>query len=219
MGAKGGTDPAASSESALTQNSSALIQLAQQQQNQSSQLFNASFPGFGRAENFYSALSSGDPFSIARATAPVAAQADQSADAAKKNILQNGPAGGEKNLALEQVDVNRGATVGDAASKGYLNSFNALSSLAGQGIGESQNATGAAISGLSGSNSALSSIGNFQLQAQQLQTEQKGNSLGALSSLGGDAATLGAAGIGAEGGKAAGAGATALAGALPFAFI
>lgn len=202
MGAKGG-DPAASSESSLTSNSNALIALAQQQQNQSSQLFNASFPGFGKAENFYGALSSGDPYAISRATAPVAQQADEASGAAKKNILQNGPAGGEKNLALEQVDVNRGATVGDAASKGYLNSFNALSSLAGQGIGESQSATGAAISGYSGANSGFNSIGQFQLQAQQLQTEQKGNSLGALSSLGGDAATLGAADITSKGGAAA----------------
>lgn len=201
MGGKGG-DPAASTESSLTQNSNALISLAQGQQANANQLFSASFPGFSKAESFYTDLASGDPTQIARATAPVAQQADLAAGAAKKNILQNGPAGGEKNLALEQVDVNRGAQVGDAASKGYLNSFNALSSLAGQGIGESQNATGEAISGYSGANSGLNSIGQFQLQAQQLQTEQKGSSLGALSSLGGDAATLGGSAM-AKGGSEA----------------
>lgn len=216
MGAKGG-DPAASSESSLTSNSNALIALAQGQQSNANSLFQASFPGFQKAESFYSSLASGDPYQLARVTAPVAQQADLAAGAAKKNILENGPAGGEKNLALEQVDVNRGAQVGDAASKGFLNAPNALASLAGQGIGESQNATGAAISGLSGSNSALNSIGNFQLQAQQLQTEQKGNSLGALSSLGGDAATLGGGALAGKG--AAGALGGAAEGAALFGII
>jgi hypothetical protein len=125
-----------------------------------------------------------------RAIAPVAQQADTAAGAAKANILNTGPAGGEKTLALEQVDVNRGAQVGDAATKGFAGSFNALASLSGQGVGESQSAAGLGISGLNSSSQTLGTIGSQQLQAQQLQAEQKGNSLGALSSLGGDAATL-----------------------------
>lgn len=168
------------------QNSNALTQIAQAQAANSSKLFSASFPGFESAESFYSALSSGDPYAIARATAPATQQADIAAAGAKQNILNSGPAGGEKNLALAQVDVNRGAQVGKTASEGYTNSFNALASLSGQGVGESTSAAGTAISGYNSANSGLGNLGNQQI-------EQKGAQLGALSSLGSDAATLGAA--------------------------
>lgn len=156
------------------------------QQNQNAQtLFNQSLPGFTAAQNHYQQLASGDPFAISAAIAPVAQQADAQAASAKQNILQNGPAGGEKNLALEQVDVNRGATVGNAASSGYQQSFQALSQLGAQGIGLGQASSGQALSG-------YGSAGGMALQEQGLQVQQKGNTLGALSSLGGDAATLGA---------------------------
>ncbi len=177
---KGGVD-AANSQQQTDQN--ALTQIAMGQANNANTLFNASLPGFQTAENHYSALASGDPYAIASAIAPQAQQADQQAASAKQNILQNGPAGGEKNLALEQVDVNRGATVGNAASSGYSGSFNALAQLAGQGVGESQSASGQALSG-------YGTAGGMALQEQNLQVQQKGNTLGALSSLGGDAATL-----------------------------
>ena len=179
----------------MLQNQDALVKIAQGQSSNAAQLFSSSFPGFQKAESFYSALSSGDPYAIMRALAPVATQADTAAGAAKANILNTGPAGGEKTLALEQVDVNRGAQVGEAATKGYTGSFNALASLAGQGVGESQSGAGLAISGLNSSSQTLSSLGGLQMQSQQIEAEKKGNTLGALSSLGGDAATLGAAAI------------------------
>lgn len=192
MGAKGGSQQT----DAMQADQDALVKLAQGQAANADKLFGASFPGFQKAESLYSSLASGDPYAIARATAPVAQQSDQAAGAAKKNILQNGPAGGEKNLALENVDVNRGAAVGDAAAKGYLNSFNALAALSGQGVGESQTATSTAMSG-------FGSAANIAGQQQQFQVEQKGNSLGALSSLGGDAATLGGGALASKGGEAA----------------
>lgn len=189
-GSSGVSESVSSGEQA---NANALVQIAQQQQNQGSQLFSTSFPGFQKAEQQYSALASGDPYAISRAISPISEQADTAAGAAKANILNTGPAGGEKTLALEQVDVNRGAQVGDAATKGYQGSFNALAQLSGQGVGESQSAAGLGISGLNSSSQTLGTIGSQQIQQQQLQQEQKGNTLGALSSLGGDAATLGAA--------------------------
>lgn len=187
---KGGINAASATQAA---DENQLVQIAQGQASNADSLFKSSFPGFQSAENFYTQLSSGDPYAISRALAPVATQADTAAAGAKKNILQTGPAGGEKNLALEQVDVNRGATVGDAASKGYSGSFNALASLAGQGIGESQSATGAALQG-------YGTAGNMALQEQQLQIQQKGNTLGAFSSLGGDAASIIGGGVGGGGG-------------------
>lgn len=168
-----------------TADENALVSLAQQQSANSQTLFNQSLPGFEAATQHYQQLSSGDPYAISQAIAPVAQQADAQAASAKQNILQNGPAGGEKNLALEQVDVNRGATVGNAASNGYNQSFAALGQLSGQGIGLGQASSGQALSG-------YGSAGGMALQEQGLQVQQKGNTLGALSSLGGDAATLGA---------------------------
>lgn len=191
MGGKGSSpDPAI--EQGQLANSSALLQIAQGQASNANTLFQTSLPGFDKATSFYNALASGDPYAISRAIAPVAQQADTAAGAAKANILNTGPAGGEKTLALEQVDVNRGAQVGDAATKGYTGSFNALASLAGTGISQSQGAAGLGISGLNSSSSTLGSVFGEQFQQQQFQAEQKGNTLGSLASLAGDAALLAA---------------------------
>ena len=170
----------------MAANSSALVGLAQQQNQRSGQLFNETFPGLQSAEQFYGTLSSGDPYAIARAISPATQQITAATTAAKQNILQNAPAGGEKNLALEQADVARGAQVGQTATGSYLGSFNALAQLAGQGVGESISSAGTAISGFGQANQGLQQLGNLQIQ-------QKGAQLGALTSLGSDAATVGAA--------------------------
>jgi hypothetical protein len=160
-----------------------LTSIAGQQNANSQSLFSSAFPGFQTAENFYGALASGDPTAIARATAPANQQINQAQTGARTNILDNSPAGGERNLALEQSRVSQGAQVGQTASQGYLNSFNALGQLAGQGVGESTAAAGTGISGYSAANQGLGQLGNLQIQ-------QKGASLGALGGLGGDAASL-----------------------------
>jgi len=194
----GGKDSGANinpEQTALAQDATALTQIAQQQNARGGQLFSEAFPGFQQAEQFYTTLSSGDPNAIARATAPATQQIDTATAAAKKNILQNGPAGGQTNLALQEADVSRGAEVGGVASQGYLGSFNALAALAGQGVGESISSTGAAISGLGESSQTSSSSAGLQLQNKQLQDQEKGSTLGALSSLGGSLAEgAGAAG-------------------------
>lgn len=159
-------------------NSDALVKIAQQQGQNSQQLFGESQPGFQSAEQFYSALSTGDPAAIMRAIAPATQQIGQATASAKSNILANAPNGGEKNLALEQADVNQGAQVGNTASQGYLNSFNALAGLAGQGIGQSISSAGTGISGLGQSTQALGQLGNQQIQ-------QKGATLGAIGSAAG----------------------------------
>lgn len=176
---KGGVNAADASQTA---DENALTSIALQQNQNAQALFNQSLPGFEAATQHYQQLASGDPYAISAAIAPVAQQADAQAASAKQNILQNGPAGGEKNLALEQVDVNRGATVGNAASSGYQQSFQALSQLGAQGIGLGQASSGQALSG-------YGTAGNMALSEQQLQVQQKGNTLGAISGLAGDATT------------------------------
>lgn len=159
-------------------NSTALTQLATQQAGNATQLFQSAFPGFKSAENFYGDLSTGDPTAIARAISPATQQISAATAGAKANIINNDPAGGERNLALEQADVNQGAQVGSAASGGYLNSFNALAQLAGQGVGESTSAASTGVSGYGTANSGLGQLGNQQI-------EQKGAQLGAVGSLAG----------------------------------
>lgn len=159
-------------------NSTALTQLAQQQGGNANQLFQAAFPGFQTAEAHYGDLSTGDPAAIARAIAPVAQQVNQATAGAKANIMANDPNGGEKNLALEQADVNQGAQIGGAGANAYLNSFNALAALAGQGVGQSTQAAGTAVSGYGTANQGLGQLGQQQVQ-------QKGAQLGAIGSLAG----------------------------------
>lgn len=170
------------------QNSTQLTNLATQQAGNSSKLFQAAFPGFGQAENFYQTLATGDPYAIARAIAPATQQIDLATAGAKQNILNNSPAGGERNLALEEADVNRGAQVGQTASNGFLNSFNALAQLAGQGVGQSISGAGTAISGLGAANQGWTNL-------YQLGNEQKGSQLGLLGNLAGSGAGIAAAAL------------------------
>lgn len=167
-------------------NSNALTAIATQQQANSQQLFQESNPGFVRAEDQAMTISSGDPYALARAISPATQQIASATAGAKQNIMSNAPAGGEKNLALEQADVSQGAQVGQAATGSFLQSFNSLAQLAGQGTGESISGAGTAISGYNSANQGLNSLGQQQIQ-------QKGAQLGALTSLGSDAATVGAA--------------------------
>lgn len=148
--------------------------LAKQEMANSQKTFDSSFPGFQQSENYYQQLASGDPTAISRATAPAVQQIDAQSQATKQRISQDMPRGGEKNLALDENEINKGAQIGQTATQGYLNSFQNLSSLAGQGVGES-----AQFSGQAGSQ--LSTIANQQ-------SEGKAAQLGFITSLAGTAA-------------------------------
>lgn len=193
MGGKGGSNSGNSGPSeavyeGMLKNSTALVDIAQGQARHADTLFNLTEPGLQTAENFYQTLAAGDPAAILKATAPIAQQAAKSAAGAKANILATSPEGGERNLALEAVDVNRGATVSSAASGAVLGAPNALASLAGQGVGESISAAGTGISGIASANQGLSSLGNLQLGQEQIHAQEKGNLLGLGGGLAGDLA-------------------------------
>ena len=198
MGGKGGggnsnLDPAV--QQGILSNETAMVKLAQQQGQESQSLFNLTEPGLVQAENYYEELASGSPGAIMRAIAPAAQQISEATSGAKSNIMANSPAGGEKNLALEMTDVNRGAQVGQIAAGSTLKAPDALAKLSGQGIGESQSAAGIASQTYGSASSSLANLGQLNIQDQQLQMEQKGQTLGALGSLGGSAAGV-AGGIG-----------------------
>jgi hypothetical protein len=191
----GGTPPISGPvEQGLLSNENALVNIAQQQNTNAQTLFGLTEPGLGTAESFYSKLASGDPSTIQSAIAPAVGQIQQGAQGATQSILNTAPAGGEKNLALEQVQANKGSQVGSVATQAYLGAPNALASLASQGVGESISSAGQGISGLSAGSTSLSNIGQLQVSEQQIQAQQKGSVLGALGSLAGAGAELGSAG-------------------------
>lgn len=171
------------------------MNIAEGQAKNAQELFSESYPGFQSAEQFYQGISTGDPYAISRAISPATQQITAQAKAAKTQILQNAPPGGEKNLALEMVDVNRGAQIGDLATNAYLNSFNSLAQLAGQGITQSIQSAGTGISGLGTANQGLGELGQLQFQQQQLRAQQKGQMFGGLESLVGAGAELGSAAL------------------------
>ena len=89
-----------------------------EQSGQSQQLFNLAFPGMVQADQFAQGLASGSPNLIQSLIAPATQQISQAAAGAKQNIISTAPAGGERNLALENTDVSQGAQVGSLASQG-----------------------------------------------------------------------------------------------------
>lgn len=192
---KASGQPSPEIQQGMLSNQSALVKIAQGQAEQGTQLFQTSFPGFQSAEDFYRSISSGDPYAISRAIAPATQEITKQADAAKANILQNSAPGGQKNLALEMVDVNRGAQAGDLASNAYLQSFPALAQLAGQGISQGIQSAGTGISGYGTANQGLGELGQLQFQQQQLRSQQKGQMFGGLESMLGAGAELGSAAI------------------------
>jgi hypothetical protein len=175
----------------MVQNESALVNIAQGQAQNATQLYGLTEPGLVTAEQQYESLASGDPAAIARVLAPTAQAASSAAAGAKSNIMANAPAGGEKSLALESVDAGRAAQIAQTTSAATTGAPNALATLAGQGIGEGISSAGTGISGLSTASQSAGQLGSLQLQSQQIQAEEKGNVLGSVSSLAGSGMQLG----------------------------
>lgn len=180
-------------ENAQVSDANALTTLAQGQAANADTLFNLGLPGLQTSENFYSTLASGDPDAIAKLIAPAAQQIQTATAGAKQNILNTAPAGGEKNLAIEQADVTQGAKIGDLATQGYTSAFPALAQIGGANVNSSISSAGTAISADSSANNALSNVVGENIQ-------QKGATLGAFGSLG----TAVAGGVGGGLGAAAG---------------
>jgi hypothetical protein len=144
-------------------------------------LFNLALPGLEKSEAYYGKLSSGDPAALARANAPAIQQISSATDSAKKNIIQDAPRGGGRDLALAEADINKGAEVSKLTTGSYLSSFGSLSNLGGQNVSQGNAATA---TGLQGMNAAANQYG----QLQQIDNEQKATQLGFITSLAGSAA-------------------------------
>lgn len=170
-------------QNAQTQLAQTMSATGLQSAQQGSTLFNLALPGLQQSEAYYGKLASGDPNALARANAPAIQQITANTDAAKKNIIQDNPRGGERNLALEQADIGQGAQISQLTTGSYLQSFPSLAQLGGQNVSQGTAATG---TGLQGMNAAANQYGNLQ----QLNNESKATQLGFITSLAGAGASV-----------------------------
>ena len=148
-----------------------------------STLFNLALPGLEKSESYYGKLASGDPQALATANAPAIQQITGASNSAKKNIIQDQPRGGERNLALEEADLSSGAQISQLTTGSYTGSFGSLAGLGGQNVSQGNAATA---TGLQGMNAAANQYG----QLQQINNEQKATQLGFLGSLAGAGASV-----------------------------
>jgi hypothetical protein len=145
-------------------------------------LFNLGLPGLEKSESYYGKLASGDPNALARANAPAIQSITGQSDQQLKNIMQNSPRGGARDLAASEADLSKGAGISNLTTGSYTNAFPSLASLGGQNVGQGNQATS---TGISGMNAAANQYG----QLQQLNNEQKATQLGLFSSLAGAGAS------------------------------
>ena len=156
------------------------IQLAQQQQGQSNQLFQTSFPGFQAAEQYYTSLASGDPQKMMAAVAPSVNAIATQTQAAKNQITETMPRGGAEELALAQADIGKSSQIGNLMSSAYTSAFPALANLAQGGIGLSVNEVANAIASFGGASQA-------NLGAMNTEAQGKASTMGFFGSLAGAA--------------------------------
>ena len=181
-----GKGPSSDTQNTQQQLTTEQTQLAEEQNQRASKLFNIALPGYKTAESFYQKLASGNPTVMAQALAPAQGAISQNTAATKANILANTPRGGVQDLAIDQADMQAGAERGNLTSNAFLSAFPALTNLSGQAGGLSVNTVANAIasfSGASSSNQALS----------QEQQARKESTMGFVGGLIGDAATIAAA--------------------------
>jgi hypothetical protein len=169
-------------QNAQTNLANQMAATGQQSATEGSKLFNLALPGLQQSESYYGKLASGDPAALARANAPAIQQITGNSNAAAKNIVQDMPRGGERNLALEEGDLSKGSQISQLTTGSYTGSFGSLAGLGGQNVSQGTAATG---TGLQGMNAAANQYG----QLQQLNNEQKATQLGFISSLAGAGAS------------------------------
>ena len=149
------------SQSALA---SQMASTAKTETAEGSKLFDLALPGLEQSEAYYGKLASGDPNALATANAPAVQAITKSSDSAKKSIMQDNPRGGERNLALEEADLSKGAQVSQLETGSYTSAFGSLAGLGGQNAGQGLQAQS---SGVQGMNAAANQYGNLYQESAQ----------------------------------------------------
>lgn len=168
---------------AITDIAKQQLQTGEQQQQESSQLFSMALPGLEKSEGYYGKLASGDPAALSRANAPAIQGITQATNSAKSNIVADSPRGGERNLALDNADINKGAQVSQLTTGSYTNAFPSMASLSGQNVSQSNAAANTGLSGLSAAGSQYGNLMNINAQ-------DKASTLGFFGSLAGAGAQV-----------------------------
>jgi hypothetical protein len=180
MGKQGGESQ--SLQNAQTNLANVMASTGKQSAAEGSTLFNLALPGLEKSESYYGKLASGNPEALATANAPAIQAITQNEKSAKRNIMQDSPRGGERNLAMEEADLGAGGQISQLETGSYTGAYKSLAGLGGQNVSQGNAATS---TGLQGMNAAANQYGNLQY----LNNQQKGTQLGFLSSLAGAGAT------------------------------
>lgn len=146
-------------------------------------LFNLGLPGLQKSESYYGKLASGDPNALARANAPAIQQITGQSDQQLKNIMQNAPRGGARDLAISDADLSKGAQISNLTTGSYTSAFPSLAQLGGQNVSQGNQATATG-------GQAMNAAANQYGQLQQLNNDQKATQLGLFSSLAGAGASV-----------------------------
>lgn len=144
-------------------------------------------PNIQRATDYWSSLMAGGPAAQA-ATAPYAQQIAQQTAASQKQIEQNLPAGGEKNLALAELPIQSGASIANLYQGLGPTAATQLGNLALGSAGAGTGSGGVA----AGAGSSLTGLAGQQNQAKGSAKGGAGAGLGSLA--GGALASKGAKG-------------------------
>jgi|SRR5215472_7497704 len=167
------------------------------------QYSNIALPNLTSAGNYWQALMQGGP-AAQRATAPYAQDISAQSATTARNIQNNLPAGGERNLALAELPISTATNI--------ANLYQKMGPLAAEQL-QNLSLGSAAAGSSSGAVSANAGAANENLAAAM--ANSKGNMMGGigggLGSLAGTALASKGTGAGALGGKAAGEGLKALA--------
>ena len=115
-----------------------------------SELFNLALPGLQQSESYYGKLASGDPQALARANAPAVQGITDATNSAKASIVQDNPRGGERNLALENADIAKGAEVSKLTTGSYTSAFPSLTSAGGQNVSQGTASTSSGVQAMQG---------------------------------------------------------------------
>ena len=164
--------------------------LANQQQQQSGQLFNnVAYPDISTASSYYQKLASGNPNEIQAAVGPAASQIAAQTNATEQNIQNTSPRGGTKLLGEEEAKISGQGQIGNLVTQAYTSAFPALAQIGGATGSLSNQEIQSAISGFQGAGQQESNIANEQ-------EEGKASQLAFFGALAGAGSEVGAAAMG-----------------------
>jgi len=157
VGGKGPSSEEKATERQITQEQ---VQVAQDSDKRSQELFDMGLPGMQDAISYYTKMSTGDTGTMMKAAAPAIQSINAQSKQAKENITESMPRGGAQDLAKAEVDAQKAGQTGNLLTQAYTSSFPALASIGQGGVGLSVNEISNALAGFSGASNTESNLIN-----------------------------------------------------------